>query len=127
MARTQKYGIEFPVNIKNGKYLLDLNKTLADSVKSQMVHLIFTPMGQRLRNPEFGTNLIQYLFNPDDKYTWDDVVMHVKDKVNKYIKGCEVENVVAERVEDNHISVKVNYTVFERDGEKHRYQLEHII
>ena len=97
MSKTQKYGIKFPTNAKEGKYLLDLNNSMNESVKSQLIHLIFTPEGQRLRNPQFGTNLIQYLFNPDDKLTWDDVCSHIKEKVNTYIIGCNVENVITEQ------------------------------
>lgn len=127
MARTQKYGISFPTQAKQGKYLFDLNTNMADSVKSQLVHLIFTPEGQRLRNPQFGTNLIQFLFNPNDNATWDDVVMHIKDKVSKYIIGCTVDNVNAEHVDEQHVNVTINYTVTEKDGELHHYELTQTI
>lgn len=127
MARTQKYGLQFPTQAKEGKYLFDLNKTMSDSVKSQLVHLIFTPEGQRLRNPQFGTNLIQYLFDPDDTITWDDVVMHIKDKVNRYVVGCEIDDVAVEQVDEHHINVKIRYTVKEKDGIKHHYELEQTI
>ena len=85
MARTQKYGIKFPIKMETKKTLLDLNTTRADEVKSQLIHLIFTPEGEKLRDPLFGTNLIKYLFNTNDPTTWDDVVFEVKEKVKKFI------------------------------------------
>lgn len=127
MARTQKYGLQFPTQAKEGKYLFDMNKTMADSVKSQLVHLIFTPEGQRLRNPQFGTNLIHYLFDPNDSITWDDVVMHVKDKVKQFVVGCEVEDIDVEQIDGHHINVKISYSVVEQDGVKHYYELEQTI
>ena len=61
MVKTQKYGIKFPFNIlSEDKTLLDLNKTKGEQVKSQLMHLLFTQKGQRLRSPDFGTNLLQY-------------------------------------------------------------------
>lgn len=127
MAKTQKYGIAFPTQAKEGKYLLDLNMTIGENVKSQLVHLIFTPEGQRLRNPLFGTNLIQYLFNPNDNITWDDVVMHVKDKVSRYIVGCDIDDISVSDADDMHINVIIKYSVLEKDGVKHHYELEQII
>ena len=35
------------------KTLFDLNKTRAEMIKSQIMHLIFTPKGQRIRKPDF--------------------------------------------------------------------------
>ena len=86
MPKIQKYGIKFPITvISEEKSLFDTNTYQSDSVKSELLHIIFTPKGQRLRDPEFGTNLIQYIFNPNDNQTWDDVVSEVKDATSKYL------------------------------------------
>ena len=128
MARTQKFGIAFPCQIKSGKYLLDMNMTRADEVKSQLGHLIFTPEGQKLRDPLFGTKLIQYLFEPNDQQTWDDIVLEVKEKVRKYVSNCEVDNVEVEEFDDNRgLNVKLQYSLLEKDGERHNYELSQTI
>jgi phage baseplate assembly protein W len=126
MARTQKYGIKFPIKIESKKTLLDLNETMADDVKSQLIHLIFTPQGQKLRDPLFGTNLIKYLFTEvNTPITWDDIIFEIKDKVKKYIANCEVQDVVATPVgeELEGLEVKISYTVKEKDGSTHAYEL----
>ena len=128
MARTQKFGIAFPCQIKSGKYLLDMNMTRADEVKSQLVHLIFTPEGQKLRDPLFGTKLIQYLFEPNGQQTWDDIVLEVKEKVRRYVSNCEVDNVEVEEFDDNRgLNVKLQYSLLEKDGERHNYELSQTI
>lgn len=128
MARTQKFGIAFPIQVKEGKYLFDMNNTRADEVKSQLVHLIFTPEGQKLRDPLFGTKLIQFLFEPNDKQTWDDIVLEVKEKVRKYVSNCEVDNVEVEEFDDNRgLNVKLTYSLLESDGERHTYELSQTI
>lgn len=130
MARTQKYGIKFPIKIESKKTLLDLNETRADEVKSQLIHLIFTPQGQKLRDPLFGTNLITYLFTEmNDKLTWDDIIFEIKDKVKKYISNCEVQDVTTTPFGENdeNLEVKIQYTVKERDGVTYAYELTQII
>lgn len=128
MARVQKFGIAFPTQIKTGKYLFDMNLTRADDVKSQLVHLIFTPEGQKLRDPLFGTKLIQYLFEPNDKQTWDDIVIEVKEKVKRYVSNCEVDEISVEPFNnDRSLNVKLKYSLIEKDGEKHTYELTQTI
>ena len=128
MARTQRYGIKFPTTIEQGKFLFDLNKTVSDSVKSQIMHLVFTPVGQKLRDPEFGTHLIQYIFNPNDSQTWGDIEFDIKDKVKRYVSGCEVKSVETSE-SDNGLGtvVKITYTVTEMDGTNKTYELTQTI
>ena len=130
MARTQKYGIKFPIKIESKKTLLDLNETRADEVKSQLIHLIFTPQGQKLRDPLFGTNLITYLFSEmNDKLTWDDIIFEIKDKVKKFISNCEVQDVITEQVGDSGegLAVTIKYTLKEKDGSIKAYELTQVI
>lgn len=130
MARTQKYGIKFPIKIESKKTLLDLNETRADEVKSQLIHLIFTPQGQKLRDPLFGTNLIKYLFSEmNDKITWDDVIFEIKDKVSKFVSNCEIQDVLTEPVGDEGegLAVTVKYSLTEKDGTIKSYELTQVI
>lgn len=130
MARTQKYGIKFPIKIESKKTLLDLNETRADEVKSQLVHLIFTPQGQKLRDPLFGTNLITYLFSEmNDRLTWDDIIFEIKDKVKKFISNCEVQDVTTEQIGDSGegLAVTIKYTLVEKDGSTKAYELTQVL
>lgn len=130
MARTQKYGIKFPIKIENKKTLLDLNETRADEVKSQLVHLIFTPQGQKLRDPLFGTNLITYLFSEmNDRLTWDDIIFEIKNKVKKFVSNCEVQDVTTEQIGDSGegLAVTIKYTLVEKDGSTKAYELTQVI
>ena len=63
MKKTQFYGIKYPFTNQDAEnYYVDLNSSVKDKVKSTLMHIIFTPKGQRYRKPDFGTNVIQYLF-----------------------------------------------------------------
>lgn len=114
MAKIQKYGIKFPITIQSDENsLFDTNFLLSDSVQSELMHIIFTPKGQRLRDPEFGTNLIQFIFNQNDMQTWDDVVSEVKSAVSKYLKDCKVNKIDVLEGEDGYgLYIQVNYSVW---------------
>lgn len=108
MAKIQRYGIKFPFTILSGDMsLLDTNETKQKGVHSELMHLIFTPSGQRLRDPEFGTKLIQFIFNPNDNETWSDILTEIKDKVAKYIPSCSIKDLEVTET-DNGVGIVVN-------------------
>lgn len=112
MAKRQHYGIKFPITVKSfEKSLLDLNQNKLDGIKSQIMHLIFTPKGQRIRNPQFGSRLIQFIFNPNDGQTWGDVVSEIKDMIKSNIPDCSVTDLNVYDVEDGRgLVAEITYT-----------------
>jgi phage baseplate assembly protein W len=124
MARTQRYGIKFPFTIRSldGTFV-DLDNTKGESVKSQIMHIIFTPMGQRLRRPLFGSRLIQYLFSPNDSQSWDDVVYEIKDMVKRNIPNCTIDDVNVYEVDEGlGLVASIKYSVNE-NGQTVQYQI----
>lgn len=123
MSKTIRYGIKFPITIRSEqKTLLDLNTTAAEDVNSKLMHVIFTPKGQRLRNPNFGTNLIQFIFNPNDKQTWDDIVSEIKSAVKAYVPECNIQDIeIAEGEDGADLYAKINYSV-KSNGDIINYQ-----
>ena len=101
MARTQKYGIKYPFTLENEEGLfLDVNNSVADCIKSQLLHLLFTPKGQKLRDPEFGTDLIKYIFNPSDSETFNGIKTEITSQVSKYIPSIEFRDITLHKTED---------------------------
>ena len=90
MALTQYYGIKYPFSSNNlDEIYVDLNETMTDKVKSDVLHVLFTPKGQRLRYPDFGTDLIKYIFNPKDDISFEDIKGTIMGDVCKYVKNIE--------------------------------------
>ena len=108
MAVTQKYGIKYPFTTDNNDELyLDLNKTYGEGIQSQVLHIIFTPKGQKLRDPEFGTNLINYIFNPTDSTTFESIKTEISSQLSKYIPSIEFRDISVYNNEDNDNSIVV--------------------
>jgi phage baseplate assembly protein W len=119
MAITQKYGIKYPFTSNNENCLyLDLNETYSDSIKSQVLHVIFTPKGQRLRKPDFGTDLIKYIFNPSDENTFGEIKNEISKQISKYVPEVMFRDITIYNDEesDNGIIVVIEYGV--KKGEK---------
>lgn len=125
MSKKQHYGIKFPIQIvSEEKKCLDLNLTKAQMVKSQLMHVLFTPIGQRIRQPNFGTNLIQFLFNPNYNETFSDVVATIRQTVKKWVPDCSLENITLIET-DNGLGLNaiIKYSVTEDDGTISVYEI----
>ncbi len=86
MAIIQHYGIHYPFTLENDDELyIDLDNSLEESLKSRLLHVIFTPKGQRLRNPDFGTDLIKYIHEPSDETTFERLRTDITQQVYKYV------------------------------------------
>lgn len=119
MAQVQYLGIKFPFEIQDTEsYFVDLNKTPRDSVRSQIMHVIFTPKGQKLRDPEFGTNLVKYIFEPNDETTWSEIKSEVDTAVRTYVNNVNVNdiNVLKNEDEPSEVFVRIDYSV--KEGNK---------
>lgn len=125
MAKTQHYGIKFPIQIvsEEGK-CLDLNLTKAQMVKSQLMHVLFTPIGQRVRQPNFGSNLIQFLFNPNENETFSDVMVTLKQIIKKWVPDCALENIIIAETDNGlGLNATIRYSVIEDDGTSSLYEI----
>ena len=114
MALTQKYGIRYPFALENNEELyMDLNLTQEDSLKSRLLHVIFTPKGQRLRNPDFGTDLIKYIHEPADETTFERLKNDITQQVYKYVPDVSFKDISIYDDENNENGkiVIIHYTI----------------
>ena len=125
MAKTQHYGIKFPIQIvSEERKCLDLNLTKAQMIKSQIMHVLFTPIGQRIRQPNFGTNLIQFLFNPNENETFSDVMVTLKQMIKKWVPDCSLENILIYETDNGlGLNAQIRYSVIEDDGTSSLYEI----
>ena len=94
VRKKQYYGIKFPfMSEDNENFYIDLNKDEVEYVRSQVYQLIFTPKGQRYRRPDYGTDFLKYVFNPNDSESWAVIKNEINDTVSRYIKGVSIEEI----------------------------------
>lgn len=116
MAKRQYFGIKYPFTSEGFQnFYLDANESTKDKVRSQLMHIVFTPKGQRIRNPEFGTDLIKFIFEPNDSITWEAVKNEVSDSVRRWATNININDIQIVKNEENEaeIYVKLDYSVSE--------------
>ena len=116
MAKKQFFGVKYPFLDDNERHFyVAANETIADKVKSQLMHIVFTPKGQRIRNPEFGTDLIKFIFDQNDGTTWEAVKMEVSESVTRWSNNLSLRNiqVVKSEEDESQIFVRLDYSVTE--------------
>tara|TARA_R110000796_G_scaffold40062_6_gene99422 strand:+ start:19867 stop:20250 length:384 start_codon:yes stop_codon:yes gene_type:complete len=107
--------IDFPFRDSDKGFFLKLNTVDNDAIKADLLHLILTNKGERLYLPDFGTNLRQYLFEPQDGITNEDIRNEITEAVKKYIPNLYVDAVeIGESPESQYgVQVTLKYTVTE--------------
>lgn len=116
MAKKQYFGIKYPFTSDDFQHFyVDANNTVKDKVKSQLMHIVFTPKGQRIRNPEFGTDLIKYIFEQSDSVTWESAKDEIRDSVNRWSSNISLKDIqVVKNVEDeSEVFIRLDYSVTE--------------
>lgn len=114
MAKIQYFGIKYPFTNKDFQnFFLDVNDDDKGKVRSQIMHVIFTPKGQRIREPEFGTDLIRYIFEPNDDVTWAGLKNEITDAVQTYVNNVSLNDIQIAKSEDenNTVYVRIDYSV----------------
>lgn len=84
--------IDFPFKNSPKGFFLNLNDNDQRAIKADLMHLLLTRKGQRLYNPNFGTDLLRYIFEPNDDLTLESIKEEVTASVRKYIPNLIIKD-----------------------------------
>lgn len=105
--------IEFPFQDSKDGFFLNMNNVDSKAIRSDLMHLILTRKGERLYNPEFGTDLLRYIFEPNDSVTYSDIKLDIQTTVKKFIPNLNVDDIIIEPSDEYEYkaNVRINYTI----------------
>tara|TARA_R110000868_G_scaffold21019_6_gene87912 strand:- start:708 stop:1094 length:387 start_codon:yes stop_codon:yes gene_type:complete len=115
MAQGKYINIRYPFKDNSQGFYLDMSSTDAGAIRSDLMHLILTQKGQRLYMPDFGTDLLKYIFDPNDTKMLSDIKADINETVKKYIPNLKINDIIVE-IDDNNehkTTLKIDYTVTE--------------
>ncbi|MFW5847556.1 MAG: GPW/gp25 family protein [bacterium] len=122
--------IQFPLldDVDKNKYF-KLTEITKDALASDLLLLLLTEKGERYYNPNYGTNLKKYIFEPKDNLTQSEVEREIKETVKTYIPELTIQQVrffadseddQGNPVAENELIVLIDFTynqgVFEDTG-----------
>jgi phage baseplate assembly protein W len=113
MANGRYININYPFRNSPKGFFLDLTTTDNQAIKSDLMHLILTRKGQRLYNPDFGTNLLQFIFEPNDDLTFSSIKQEITDVVKRYLPNLQINEIsVTESTESEYAAVlRIDYSI----------------
>jgi phage baseplate assembly protein W len=88
------------------------NKTYStkEQIKSNLINLLLTDKGERIMNPEFGTDLRKSLFDNITDSSMEILKAKITDAVNIFIPEIFLQDVIVEPDSDyNTLNVTINY------------------
>lgn len=87
-------------------------KTNVDAVKLALRNLILTNKYERLRNPDFGSNINRYLFELNEPVIEKEIKLHIEHVVKSYEPRVQIEEVVVNSVpEDNAVYITIRFYI----------------
>ena len=96
MADGRTYGISFPFRQSNvGDYLL-LTQQSDEEIRTDLLHLILTRKGSRYYLPDFGTRIYEFIFEPLDGETFENIKSDIEEQVAIYIPNLLINSITIE-------------------------------
>jgi len=88
-----------------------LNYTTLDQAKTNIVNLLLTHKGERFMQPDFGTNLRRFLFQPSTSKLDGEVETEIMDAIRYWLPYVKVENISVDKSIENIDQYRINITL----------------
>jgi phage baseplate assembly protein W len=88
----KSYGIRFPFGLLEDGLFLKKSSDL-ELIKSNLRQLILTKKGERVMLPEFGTNIKEYLMEPLDPFTLNQIRLELLEAIYRYAPDVQVDKI----------------------------------
>jgi len=100
-------GVALPFN---GPGVFKSTYTTKDQIKSNLINLLLTDVGERVMNPNFGTNLKRFLFEGITNINNEALIDSLNNSISIYIPEITVTDIILTPTTDsNLINLTINY------------------
>jgi len=115
MAEGRYININYPFRNSPNGFFLEMNSDDNSAIKADLVHLILTRKGQRLYLPDFGTDLVKFIFDQNDDITLSLVKEEIKTVVKKYLPNLTITNLTVTYSDESEYAavITIEYIVTE--------------
>jgi len=112
------YNITFPFRDDNEtNKFISMNQITKDSYSSNLLLLLLTAKGERYYENDYGTNLLKYIFEPNDNLTAELVEEEIRNTVSLYMPEIKITSVNfnwntddnGNPINDNQLNVNIQF------------------
>lgn len=113
MANGKYININYPFKDSTKGFFLDLNDEDSQAIKADLLHLILTKKGERLYNPNFGTDLVKFIFEPEDGMTLNAIKEEITSVIKIYLPKLQIDEITVEESTETEYTavVTIKYTI----------------
>jgi phage baseplate assembly protein W len=105
-----------PSSSLSGNVPFKLNYTTSDQIKSNLITFFSTKKGERFLNPNYGTNIFNYLFDQVTDDTARAMEQTIKDELAMVFPQVNLNSLeVLQSIDFNQIKVILNYSIFNNE------------
>lgn len=87
----KKIGIAFPFTDSEIGDYFKMTITTQEEVKSNIIFLLTTRVGERYMLPRYGTRLMEMIFDPNDAISAEDIKRDLQDAVDNYLPNVRID------------------------------------
>ena len=102
-------GFSFPLGFVGDRFF-NRTKTIEEQAEHNLRNLLLTNLGERVNQPEFGSRLLEVVFEFKDDSLIEEVINEAVDKWLPYITINEVTT-VTDAVNPNRLNVSIDFSV----------------
>ena len=100
-------GVSLPFS---GPGVFNKTYTTKDQIKSNLVNLLLTDVGERVMNPNFGCNLRRFLFEGITSSNMEEVATSLAGSISTFIPEINVTNIeIIPTTDNNTIDINIDY------------------
>lgn len=111
MANDRYIGIKYPIAESLVGNYIDLTLTGREAVKSNLSFLLNTQKGEVLFKPDFGLDIQQFLFEPLDDNTIQNIKNEIISAVQLNMQGISVDKITVNQDDTaNSVDVQVEFS-----------------
>jgi phage baseplate assembly protein W len=113
MANGRYININYPFKDSPKGFFLDLTEQDNQAIKADLLHLILTRRGQRLYNPDFGTDLLRFIFEPNDVLTEEGIKDEIRTVVKRFLPKLKLDEIIIAGSPESEYAavVTISYTI----------------
>ena len=102
-------GFSFPLGFIGDRFF-NRTKTIEEQAQHNLRNLLLTNLGERVNQPEFGSRLLEVVFEFKDETLIEEVIKEAVDQWLPYITINEVITVV-DAINPNRLNVSIDFSV----------------
>ena len=85
--------------------------TTKDQIKSNLINLLLTEVGERVMNPNFGCELRRFLFEGITDFNTEELSASLKNSISVFVPEITVTNIEVAPTSSTNISNTINLTI----------------